>query len=100
MDLVNSRSDLVNRESDLVTRDSDLVNRELDLVNSRSDLVNRESDLVNREADLANCAFVVLIVLCFQLCILAQTAPHKQQPRMWNVIGSNPTQVIFSVKND
>ena len=88
MDLVNRRSDLVNRESDLVNRhsdlvnwESDLVNQESDLVNRRSDIINRESDLVNRrsdlESDLVNCAFVVLIVLCFQLCILAQTAPHR-----------------------
>ena len=67
--------DLVNRNPYLVNRESDLVNRESDLVNTRSDLVNRESNLVNR-VDLVNCAFVVPIVLRFQLCILAQTAPH------------------------
>ena len=68
MDLVNRRSDLVNWESDLVNRHSDSVNWESDLVDRRSDLVNR------------NCTFVVLNVLCFQLCNLAQTAPYNKQP--------------------
>ena len=72
-------------QSDLVNKRSDLVNRESDLVNRESDLVNRESDLVNCESDLVNCAFVVLIVLCFQLCILAQTAPHSYEYNIFNV---------------